>query len=326
MKVLVVTVPLPRDDGASAARMAPLARQVSSLRQLGIDVDVLEVKGPAKLKYALTVPQLWSRSGKVDLIHAHYGFCGWLGRLQLTAPLVISLMGSDLLGHTGSGGRTPLRSRVESWSTRRLVRLASAVIVKSQEMAEHVDCSMVSVIPNGVDVDLFRPMPREAACAALGWSRQARHVLFPGNPGEPRKGYPLAEETLAEVRAQLGHEVALVPLWGIPPSCVPTYMNAADAMIMTSFAEGSPNVIKEAMACNLPVVSVPVGDVEWLLSGVQGSSVCPRDRAELANALLPVLGSRLRSNGRAALLRLGLDTHSVARQVQRIYNEVLHRN
>jgi glycosyltransferase involved in cell wall biosynthesis len=101
------------------------------------------------------------------------------------------------------------------------------------------------------------------------------------------------------------------------------YMNACDVLLMTSFSEGSPNVVKEAMACNLPVVSVLVGDVPELLAGIKGCVMCPREAEALGAALVQVLRDGQRSAGRLALQRKGLDQESVARKIMTVYAEVL---
>ncbi len=102
-------------------------------------------------------------------------------------------------------------------------------------------------------------------------------------------------------------------------------MNGCDAMLMTSLIEGSPNVVKEAMACNLPVVGVPVGDVPELLQDVPGYAVCPRDAQALAEALAALLLTKPEVKGRLALVRKGLDVATVAQKVINIYELVLSR-
>src|SRR5207237_1937171 len=130
-----------------------------------------------------------------------------------------------------------------------------------------------------------------------------RYVLFPGRPEEPRKGFALAEAVIASAAAQSGLELELVPLRGVPPERVALYMNGSHALLLTSLWEGSPNVIKEAMACDSPIVSVPVGDVPELLDGIAGCQVCPRQVEPLAAALERILAAERRTNGREALLR-----------------------
>jgi glycosyltransferase involved in cell wall biosynthesis len=208
---------------------------------------------------------------------------------------------------------------VDCW----IARTVDAVIVKSAEMAKIIAPVKAHVIPNGVDLQTFRPLDTYEVKTLLGWAKSKRYVLFAGCPDEPRKGFPLARATVMNAATQMAEPLDLVPLWEIAPDRVPLYMNASDALLMTSFLEGSPNVVKEAMACNLPVVSVPVGDVPKLLAGVKGCVICPRQAEMLGAALVQVLRDGQRSAGRMALQRKGLDQESVARKIITVYEEVL---
>lgn len=323
MRVLMVTIQLP--TRARPGTTAPVARQIESVRQAGVHVDVLEVKGARRLKYLQTLPRVWQRAARVDLVHAHYGYCGWLARSQLGKPVVVSFMGSDLLGTPDPSGRVCRASRLVVHADRWLARTVDAVIVKSPEMARVVAPVKGHVVPNGVDLETFRPMEPREARRLLGWPEGRRYVMFPGNPATPRKAYPLARAAVERAAPRIPESVELVTLSGIAPEHVPTYMNACDAMLLTSFLEGSPNVVKEALACNLPIVSVPVGDVPDLLAGVGGCALCPRDADALGAALAQVLRERCRTDGRIALRRKGLDLASVAQRVISIYEAVLAR-
>ena len=305
--------------------MAATARQIDSLRARGITITVLEMRGIRRLKYPQSLPRLLRLAAGADLVHAHYGYCGWLARFQLGRPVVVSFMGDDILGTPDASGRVGPRSKAVVALDRRLARLVDAVIVKSAEMAEVVAPVEAHVIPNGVDVELFRPREGADAKRRLGWDDDRRRVLFAGNPATPRKGFPLAREAVSEAARCLADDVELVPLAGVAPDRVPLYMNACDALLLTSFLEGSPNVAKEAMACNLPVVSVPVGDVRALIEDVEACSVRPRDARALGEALACLLAARVRSNGRAALYRKGLTLDRVAQRVVAVYEEVVAR-
>jgi glycosyltransferase involved in cell wall biosynthesis len=199
-----------------------------------------------------------------------------------------------------------------------------AVIVKSAEMAQVVAPAEAHVVPNGVDLRAFRPMDRHEARERLGWSASKRYVLFPGSPDIPVKGFHLAKDAVRMASKRLGEALELTPLTGIAHDQVPLHMNACEAMVMASFHEGSPNAVKEAMACNLAVVSVPVGDVPELLEGLEGYTVCPRDAEALAEALVSTLSAGSQQiNGREALKQKGLDLESVARRLIQIYADVL---
>jgi glycosyltransferase involved in cell wall biosynthesis len=292
---------------------------------MGIHVDVLEIKGIRRLKYLQTLPSLMGFARTVDLVHAHYGYCGWLTRLQLSKPVVVSFMGSDLLGIPDTEGNIKQWSKLHVQIDRFLARTVDAVIVKSDEMAKVVAPVEAYILPNGVDLKLFRPMDRKKVRSLLGWPEDQHYILFPGDPDLPRKGFRLAEAVLSRAAKQMIKPPALVKLKGIASHQVPLYMNACDVMVMTSFIEGSPNVVKEAMACNLPVVAVPVGDVPELLAGVPGYSICSRDVRELSEALLTTLADVQRVDGRTALKRKGLDQESVAHRLVGIYSDVLRQ-
>ena len=321
MRILIVTVPLPTT--ANPNTMAPLTRQVESLRRLGYDMDVLEIKGIPKLKYCQSLSELYARSKHADLIHAHYGYCGWLARCQFSKPVVVSFMGSDLLGDPDARGRVRPLSKFVAQIDRYFARTVASVIVKSAEMAEAVKPVRAHIVPNGVDMDAFRPMEVQQARAMLGWPENKRYILFSGNPKNPRKCFPLAQAAVSRASALMNEPLHLVPLRGVAPEKVPLYMNSCEAMLMTSFIEGSPNVVKEAMACNLPVVSVPVGDVSMLLDGVPGYEICPRNAKLLAESLSKILLNGHRVEGRAALKSKRLDLESSAMQLVKIYTDVL---
>ena len=321
MRVLIVTARLPATGHSPT--LAPLARQIESLRAAGLEVDVLQVRGLPALKYLQSLREFHRRAARADVIHAHYSYSGWLARSSMKKPVVISFMGEDVLGTPDRNGRLSGLSRLDVQMSRRLARLADAVIVKSQEMAEVLAPVRSHVLPNGVDVDAFRPMPRAEARRQIGWPDDRRYILFPGNPAQPRKGFSWAQRAFDRARARSADPLELRPLWPVAPADVPLYMNACDAMLLTSYHEGSPNVLKEAMACNLPVVSVPIGDVAERTAGVSGYRVRPRDAEQLAEALLSTLQEEGPCRGREALLRQGLDLKNVAEAIVGVYHEAL---
>lgn len=322
VRVLSISPELP--SPGNAGTMAATARQLDSLRRLGVELHVLDMKGIPKLKYLQAVPRMQSLLRQVDLVHAHYGYCGWLARMQVRKPIVMSYMGSDLLGETSASGGLDWFSRAMIPPNRWLARIVKAVIVKSREMAKLVEPIEAHVIPNGVDIETFQPQDKEEARRELGWGLDDHYVLFPGNPDTPRKNYPLASEAVHHASEELGRPLKLVPLRNVAPDEVALYMNACDAMVMTSFIEGSPNVVKEAMACDLPVAGVPVGDVPEMLADVPGYGVCPRDPRQLGNLLVELLRCpRQQVQGRKAILTRRLDLEGVAQQVLQIYEDVL---
>jgi glycosyltransferase involved in cell wall biosynthesis len=299
--------------------------QVDSLRDDGVQVDVIRpAPGPMPVRYlrAAVGVLAGSLSGRYDLVHGHYGLWGLVARLQWRLPVVVSFLGDDVLGTPLDVGVYTPKSRLVARISKWLSLHVDAVIVKSREMAAALPRSDVDVIPNGVDFSVFRPLSRSEARKALGWDPTRSYVLFGNDPSIPRKGYPLAQQVIGLLRER-GHEVELVVANGLPHETVPLYLNASDALLLPSILEGSPNIVKEAMACNLPVVATDVGDVAEVVGGTAGCAVCPRDPQALAEALERALRHPGPTTGRADIAQL--ERGAVAARVLAVYNRVLAR-
>jgi glycosyltransferase involved in cell wall biosynthesis len=205
--------------------------------------------------------------------------------------------------------------------TRFAVSKADAVIMVSAHMAGHLGPSQrMFVIPSGIDFDLFQTMPRGEARSQLGMPAEERLVLFVGNPAQKRKRFALAQAAVAILNKHLS--ARLVVAWGAPHTDIPKYMCAADALVCTSMQEGSPNVVKEALACDLPVVSVAVGDVEERIGRVEGCELCWNETPEaIADSLEKVLRRGARVAGRVSVEHLS--EHAITEQVIAVYRSVL---
>ena len=276
-RVLVVTNlwPYPGDPGYGSFVKA----QMESLRSLGVEYDLLFINGrESRWNYFRSVRQLRRRLGAAhyDLIHAHMGLSGWVARCQMRVPVVVSFLGDDVLGKIDSRGRTTFYGRLLEASSYILARLVRSVIVKSKEMKRRLRLNSAHVIPNGVDLNLFRPMDCGAARRALGLDPARKIVLFAYNRAELRKRYNLVESAVVRAREQVP-ELEILSVYRVPQEQMPLYINAADLMVMASTIEGSPNAVKEALACNLPVVTVDVGDTAELIEQTEGNHLVPRE-------------------------------------------------
>jgi len=270
-------------------------QQVQRLADRGVEHTVLPVPGVHESDGDRTrsvadytrfvLPVLREARGDYDIVHANYGLTAPHALLQPWHPVVVSLWGSDLMGEYG-------------WLSKRCARWADATVVMSEQMADELERPCY-VLPHGVNLELFAPADQDAARAELGWGR-GHQVLFPYPPGRDVKDYPRAERVVAAAEEALGEPITINTVSGVPHDQMPTYMNAADCLLLTSKREGSPNSVKEAMACNTPVVATPVGDVRERLRNVTPSAVCETDEA-LTAALVEVLSRGTRSNGRAAV-------------------------
>src|SRR4029077_12440083 len=192
---------------------------------------------------------------------------------------------------------------------------------KSKEMEEVLPPALWArnhILPNGVDLDMFAPRPKNAARQELGWGADEQVILFIGDPDDPRKNVRLAREA-AETVCRENPATRLHLAWGVSPNRVPVLMNAADCLVFPSKSEGSPNVIKEAMACALPIVSTPVGDVVERLSGVENCHICEPSPQLFAAALSQAVHGGRAPPARAAVESLGMG--AVAGRLVRIYDE-----
>lgn len=265
---------------------------------------------------------------KPGLIHAQYGsvtaalaYC-----VKGSVPLVISFCGDDLLGTPTPG----FQSRIREKCARAIGLLAgygaTSIIVKSTNLLDALPIRLrrkATVLPNGVDVAWFRPMDKLQARAKLGWPSGERVVLFnASSPDEKiRKNIPLAQKSVDALSRSVP-DVTLRVICNVSPDEVRWMLNAADCLLVTSLHEGSPNIVKEAMACDLPVVSVPCGDVSERLEGTHPGGVCTYDAVSLADAIKEVFKAGCCSNGLEQLVAQGLSSTAVAERLSTLYSSV----
>ena len=276
-------------------------RQVAQLRRLGFDVttfSLLERTNPRGLLQEARRFRAMVQSWSPDVVHAHYGTVTALFAALLSRrPLVISFRGTDL---NPSSEHSSLRGAVSRWMSQGAALFAREIICVSPQLRGRLwwRRNRVHVILDGVDPTEFYPIERDEARRRLGWSIGERIVLFNhGAARAPNKRRDLVEGALALLRERLP-EVRLVVMEGeVPGDLVPLYVNAADAVVLASDFEGSPNIVKEAIACAVPVCSVDAGDVSELLAGVSASVVVERSAAAIAAGLEPLLRMPQRSNG-----------------------------
>ena len=323
LRALVVTNMYPTSAQPHAGPF--VARQVESLRQAGVAVDVLHLRrAQGRNVYrglGKRVERLTAELG-VDLVHVMYGgvMADAVTRAVRACPVVVSFCGSDLLGRKGDGLVDSLSVRFTVLASRRAARRADGVIVKSRNLfgalPAEVDPSRAWIVPNGVDFHRFRPMDRAESQRLLGWESRHPHVLFPAPRGRPEKRYALAEASVQHLNRS-GARVELHALEGVRHEEVPLWLNAANAVLLTSAHEGSPNSVKEALACNVPVVSVDVGDVRERLMGIDGCFLADPTPEDIAENLDRAISRPGRIDARRAVADLALDR--VAAKVCQIY-------
>jgi len=270
--------------------------QVAALERCGVECTTMTVPGdrgdrsPADFLRFLRRVRREADDG-YDVVHANFGLTGPAALAQPTSPVVVTLWGTDVMGD-----RWPVTAL-----SRLSARRANAVVLPSHRLADYVDCQH-RLIQFGVDTELFRPMPRAAAREALGWDDDGHVVLFPYAPDREVKDYPRAADVVDRTDADADLRVVT----NVSHEEMPTYMNASDAVLITSSRESGPMVVKEAAACNVPVVSTDVGFVREVIGPVDGSEVCETD-AELAAALERALADPGRPDARQQAPELSAD-------------------
>jgi teichuronic acid biosynthesis glycosyltransferase TuaC len=260
------------------------------------------------------------------LVHVFYGgvmawrVTGWNARL----PKVVTFHGSDLLGENFSGQMRKWISRVGICCSRRAARRADGVVLVASRLRQALpgglDDRKLRVIPCGIDLERFRGLDQAECRRKLGWASAGFHVLFASNNGDPVKRPELAQAAVKRLNAG-GSQAELHLLQGVRYADVPEWMNAADVLLLTSAHEGSPTVVKEALACGLPVVSVDVGDVAERIQGLAGCHLAEPEPEALASRLRDVqrFGRRVLPGPRVQ----DFDARTIARRLDRFYREVL---
>ena len=305
--------------------------QAKSVEDCGWDVSMGVIDDRTSVQGILRNVRIHKQNiaqGSPGLVHAQYGSvtaavgCFIKGRL----PLVISFCGDDLLGTPSSGLAWRVREKISRFIGLWAAERASAIIVKSTNLLNALPYKLrnkTTILPNGVDMDFFRPMDKSEARQKLGWSQSLKIVLFNPSKNEDayRKNPALAHNAIHFLSRDVPH-VLIKMLDNSSIEEVRLMMNAADCLLVTSLQEGSPNIVKEAMSCNLPVVSVPCGDVEERLDAVSPGSICSYDARVLADAIKDVFSFEHRSNGRERLIGQRLDLSDVAERLIQIYQHV----
>lgn len=314
MKVLFVAS---GNDGTDTPTI--IKNQGRSLACAGVDVDYFYISGKGIKGYLLSAKLLCGllNERKYDIVHAHYSLSAFVASLAGAKPLVVSLMGSDVKSAKWYKFIIRLFAFIFNWK---------AIIVKSRDMYNDLGMGRAIVIPNGVNMERFKPMDKTFCQERLRWDESKKHILFPANASRPVKDYALAEAAVQMTNDQLpitNTHVILHAFKNTPNEETPFWYNAADVILMTSKWEGSPNAIKEAMACSRPIVATNVGDIAERISGVDGCYVSQaRNPYEIAKLIEKSLKYD-RTNGRERISNDGLDSEKINDCIIKVYAQAI---
>ncbi|MBK9308723.1 MAG: glycosyltransferase [Nitrospira sp.] len=296
-------------------------RQVASLKQAGVRISTFDIGASHS---PIDVLSKWFelrrevRRVAPDLVHGQYGSVVGIVAASAGKPTVVSYCGSDLL----RGSAVSLRKLFSILLSNIAALRADGLICKSEQLRQALwwRKNRAVVIPNGIDFNLFVPGPQREAREKLGWNQESPIDIVNAGDDAKRKGIDLAQASMRVVRSYLPN-AELIVISNVDPARMPLFYQAADVALCCSIAEGSPNMVKEALACNLPVVSTPVGDVPERLTGVYPSSIVSRDPKEFGKAIVNILRTRQRSNGREKVIHLSLE--EAAHRILTMYRSVL---
>jgi teichuronic acid biosynthesis glycosyltransferase TuaC len=299
--------------------------QGESLKDAGVEVDYFPVNGKGMMGYiksGIKIRKLL-KTNNYDIIHAHFTLSGWSAFIGTRkTPIVLSLMGSDALGKlTGSEGIN-FKSRFYQVLTYLIQPFMAAIISKSENIEKHVYLkSKSNILPNGVNTDLFKPMANGFR-KELGLDAKKIYILFLGNRDKPVKNFSLAKNAVESLNMP---HVELINPYPLAHADVPKYLNSVNVLVVPSLMEGSPNVVKEAMACNCPIVATDVGDIRWVLGETEGCYISTFNANEFARQLKHAIEFsevKGRTNGKQRIADLSLSTESIANLLIGIYTAV----
>lgn len=311
MKVLFVS------SGNASSGISPIIKnQGSSLQANGIEIDYFTVNGKGLKSYIKHIFLLhtYLRTRKYDIVHAHYSYSAYMAALAGAKPLVVSLMGSDVSEYKIANLLIYIFNLL-FWEK---------VIVKSNAMELNLGLKNISIIPNGVDTDKFSPLIKQNCLSTLKWDISKKHILFAADPNRPEKNFMLFKTAFQQIANYLNVESHCLD--NISNDDVPLLFCASDLVVLTSTQEGSPNVIKEAMACNCVIVSTAVGDVRWVFGDTNGCYLTTNDPNDIASKMKLALEfneKNILTLGRKRIFELGLDSDTVALKIISLYKNSL---
>lgn len=310
MRILFVS------SGNKSFNISPIVlSQGESLKKFGINVDYFLIKKKGILGYLSHLKLLRNYISKTnpDIVHSHYLLSALLTTLCNPKYHAVSLMGSD----------------VYHFFWRKIIKifakkLWNVTIVKSERMKDLLQLNNLYIIPNGVDLLTFYPIDKKIAREKLKINTSENIILFGADPSRKEKNYNLAFEALKLLE---NNNIKVLFLKDISHENVLYYLNSADVLLLTSKYEGSPNVIKEAMACNCPIVSTDVGDVKWVIGNTEGCYITSFETDDVAHKIklaLEFSEKYGKTNGRQRIIELGLDSDTIAKKIIDVYKEVLN--
>lgn len=312
MKVLVVA-------SGNSEKISPLIKdqifvedQIKALSEKGIEIDRFLINGLGIKGYLKNRKPLIQKiiEFNPDLIHAHYGLSGLLANLQRKKHVITTYHGSDI------NNIIPfILSLISIFLSKYNIFVTNKLALKARVNKKY------SIISCGVNLNTFKVLDKTEPRKKMGMSLGKYYILFSAAFSNKVKNYPLAAEAIKQLKSR-GYDIELVEFIGYDRDETSTLMNAVDCVLVTSFKESGPLVIKEAMAVNTPAVSVDVGDVNEIMNSLDGYYLASYSPKDIADKIQSALAFGKRTNGRKRIIELGLDSETVTNKILEVYKKV----
>lgn len=291
-----------------------IIEQIESLKPLGVDFEYFGIVGKGILGYFKNREKFIRKikEYRPDIIHAHYGLSGILANLQKGVPVVTTFHGSDI----HSCKRVLFMSKIAMYLSAYNIFVGQSLF----DMAKYKGKNYI-IQSCGLDLSIIKPISSKTARELLGWEQEKIYILFSGSFDNQVKNYPLAKQSV-----DLAGDCLLIELKGYTKEQVVLLMNACNLVIVTSFRESGPLVVKEAMACNRPIVTTDVGDVKWVIGNTDGCYITSYDVNDCVENIKKAIQFSLEkeeTNARKRIFQLRLNSEEVALKIIGTYNKIL---
>ena len=302
MRILIVA-------SGNSEQISPFVKeQAHSLIKEGVLIDLYLIKGKGLIGYLKNYFSLLNKlkNKKYDLLHAHYGLSGLLAAMQFSVPVIITFHGSDV-----NMKKNYLFSRIAS-------NLSATNIFVHNNLSNRLKIysKPLNIIPCGVDDNTFFPISKSDARKKLGWKKDNNYILFSSSFDNKIKNVSLAESAVSTI-----NNSQLIELKGFKKEQINLLLNASDLLLVTSFSETGPIIVKEALACNCPIVSTDVGDVKKLIKNINNCHLTTYNANNIKEKINLVLKDNNRTNGRIAIQKFRLE--KIAYEVLSVYQNTL---
>ena len=303
MRILIIA-------SGNSSQVSPFVKeQAESIIKQGISVDFFLIRGKGVFGYLKNYFFLLKKikSEKYDLLHAHYGLSGLLATLQFYVPVIITFHGSDV-----NMKKNYLFSRIAS-------RLSTNNIFVHKNLPERLKIfrKTVNIIPCGFNNNLFFPIPKNKARNMLDWKKSTHYIVFSSAFDNKIKNVQLAKLAISNI-----NNCKLIELKGYEKEQINLILNASDLLLVTSLSETGPIIVKEALACNCPVLSTDVGDVKNLIQNVQNCYISSFNPEDIKKKINLILLNNKRANGKQAVKKFKLEY--ISYKVMDVYKSTLN--